>query len=60
MNGNGGKEKCIHDGKEMLLHVGKSVTTLSYRPRYSRCVKNQKKIHIIYSIILSYCALVYF
>ena len=46
MNGNGGKEKCIHDGKEMLQHVGKTVTTLSYRPRYSRCVKNQKKIHI--------------
>ena len=46
MNGNGGKEKCIYDGKEMLQHVGKTVTTLSYRPRYSRCVKNQKKIHI--------------
>ena len=23
MNGNGGKEKYIHDGKEMLQHVGK-------------------------------------
>ena len=46
MTGNGVKEKCIHDGKEMLQHVGKTVTTLSYRPRYSRCVKNQKKIHI--------------
>ena len=55
MNGNGGKEKCIHDGKEMLLHVGKSVTTLSYRPRYSRCVKKSKeKFTLIYSIFLSY------
>ena len=43
MNGNGGKEKCIHDGKEMLQHVGKTVTTLSYRPRYSRCVKKSQE-----------------
>ena len=28
MNGNGGKEKCIHDGKEMLQHVGKTVYNL--------------------------------
>ena len=43
MNGHGRKEKCIHDGKEMLQHVGQTVTTLSYRPRYSRCVKKSKE-----------------
>ena len=26
MNGHGRKEKCIHDGKEVLQHVGKTVT----------------------------------
>ena len=54
MNGHGGKEKCIHDGKEMLQHVGQTVTTLSYRPRYSRCVKIKRKFTIVYSIFLSY------
>ena len=41
MNEIRGKEKCIHDGKEMLQHVGKTVTTLSYR-----CVKKSKKNRI--------------
>ena len=53
MNGNGGKEKYIHDGKEMLQHVGKTVATLSRRPRYSRCVKNQNQtqINLQYSFV---------
>ena len=50
MNGNVGKEKCIQDGKEILQHVGKTVTTLSCRPRYSRRVKKIKRKFTLFTV----------